>query len=457
MTAPIRVSLLRRSGEEIYYMQYRHPVTGGKIRRSTGREDRRGAERAAARWESVLREGREVACGRMPWETFRERYEAEVLSGLADRTFAKAVGVFSVFERQMRPAKLASVTAEVLSAYATRLRELQRAETTIKGHLAHLRAALAWAVRQGWLPAVPKIPPVRRARRSKVMRGRPVTPEEFQRMLAAVPATLLPKGVRVKPHRRQPLVDSWRFLLHGLWLSGLRLDEAVGLTWHPSEGVSVHDLDGPEPMFLVPAHAEKAHTDRILPMAPEFAEWLRKIPHESRTGHVFNPLTRRHRYGLRPTSHHVGTLITRIGRMAGVIVDRREMTDEEGCPFTRLKHASAHDLRRSFGERWASRVMPAVLKELMRHESIDTTLKYYVGRNARATATVLWEAHRAIQAAATSTPASDESPESPDEAPNKPPPDKSSPPRDPPPKDLPPPSLGANLGANSEFPDSRSS
>ena len=61
----------------------------------------------------------------------------------------------------------------------------------------------------------------------------------------------------------------------------------------------------------------------------------------------------------------------------------------------KVKYASAHDLRRSFGERWATRVMPQVLQELMRHESIETTLRYYVGPNAQATAAVLWEAHRA--------------------------------------------------------------
>jgi hypothetical protein len=38
--------------------------------------------------------------------------------------------------------------------------------------------------------------------------------------------------------------------------------------------------------------------------------------------------------------------------------------------------------------------MPQVLMELMRHESIDTTLRYYVGRNAQQTASVLWGAHK---------------------------------------------------------------
>ena len=56
-----------------------------------------------------------------------------------------------------------------------------------------------------------------------------------------------------------------------------------------------------------------------------------------------------------------------------------------------VKFASAHDLRRSFGERWASRLMPQVLKELMRHESIETTLNFYVGRNAQTTARAIWD------------------------------------------------------------------
>ena len=58
----------------------------------------------------------------------------------------------------------------------------------------------------------------------------------------------------------------------------------------------------------------------------------------------------------------------------------------------KLKWASAHDLRRSFGERWAARIMPQQLMELMRHESIETTMRYYVGRNAQKTAEALWVA-----------------------------------------------------------------
>jgi hypothetical protein len=53
----------------------------------------------------------------------------------------------------------------------------------------------------------------------------------------------------------------------------------------------------------------------------------------------------------------------------------------------------------------------------MRHESIDTTMLYYVGRNAKATAAVLWEAEKQAMGA-TSGAASQETPTaSPQQAP----------------------------------------
>ncbi len=54
------------------------------------------------------------------------------------------------------------------------------------------------------------------------------------------------------------------------------------------------------------------------------------------------------------------------------------------------KFASAHDLRRSFGTRWAKRVMPAVLQKLMRHSAIETTLRYYADLDVDDLAADLW-------------------------------------------------------------------
>ena len=67
-------------------------------------------------------------------------------------------------------------------------------------------------------------------------------------------------------------------------------------------------------------------------------------------------------------------------------------------------------MRRSFGERWSTKIMPQVLKELMRHEDIATTMRYYVGRNAQNIAKALWGA---VGKAGKSTAAGTSSPNAP--------------------------------------------
>ena len=44
----------------------------------------------------------------------------------------------------------------------------------------------------------------------------------------------------------------------------------------------------------------------------------------------------------------------------------------------------------AFGTRWASKVMPAVLRRLMRHSAIATTMTYYVDLDADEVAGELW-------------------------------------------------------------------
>jgi integrase len=87
----------------------------------------------------------------------------------------------------------------------------------------------------------------------------------------------------------------------------------------------------------------------------------------------------------------IGRTISKFGKAAGVVVDERQRGGK-----TIRKFASAHDLRRAFDQRWAAKVMPTVLRELMRHSSINTTMAYYVGTNAEATADVEWAAEGTI-------------------------------------------------------------
>ncbi len=83
----------------------------------------------------------------------------------------------------------------------------------------------------------------------------------------------------------------------------------------------------------------------------------------------------------------VSKAIAELGEAANVKVDEKT-SKEKGQPGVPV-WASAHDLRRAFGFRWSRRVNSMVLKELMRHASVTTTEKYYVGVQADETAAFL--------------------------------------------------------------------
>ena len=373
----ITVHVVEYPNRKNLVMRYVDPFTGKQKTKSASTNKRRDAEKLAAKWEAELREGRYNEPSKATWEDFRERYEDEVLSGHAEGTGQRVSAAFNMLERIISPKRLAGVTAARLSYFQAELRKMDRTENTIKTHLAHIVAALRWAVRQKMLHELPQVDRPRRAKGSKVMKGRPITLEEFERMLAKVEAVV---GPEVAP--------SWKQYLRGLWLSGLRLSESLKLTWDDDRQLRV-DFDGRRPMLRIRAESEKGHRDRLLPMSPEFAEFLAAVPDCERRGRVCRIQAQRD-LGRPLTSRHVSTVVSRIGKAAGVKVSTNPKTDK-------VKFASAHDLRRSFGERWAARLMPQQLMELMRHESIDTTMKYYVGRNAERTADALWEAHEAHQ------------------------------------------------------------
>jgi integrase len=371
---PITVTVFRFGARPFLYMQYTNPVTEKKVSRSTGTSNRKEAQKIAAKWEAELQEGRYAKPASTTWAQFRQRYAEEVLPSLAEKTQSKINTVLDAVERIVGPNKLRALDASQLSLFQAKLRKGGRAETTIDGYLAHLSAALQWAVDIGLLPTVPTMPkPERTKSGSKMMKGRAPTGEEFDRMLEKVESVVGPKAAA-----------SWRHYLRALWWSGLRLEESLELYWDRQDRLCV-DLSLRRPMLRVRAELEKGHQDRLLPIAPEFAEMLLATPEAERHGRVFR-LRPRRAHGERLTTCRVSRIVSDIGEAAGVRVN----VDQKG----KVKFASAHDLRRAFGERWARRpgITPQVLMELMRHESIETTMRFYVEPNAEATADVLWAA-----------------------------------------------------------------
>lgn len=371
MNNDIEVRTTKYSDRKYWLMYYIDPVTEKRVSKSTKRTTQRDAERVAAEWERELRTGCHTVDARMTWADFRIRVEREKLPGLAVQTRRAYSLAMDSIEKHINSKRLVSLTAATLSTYQHRLRSTGVREATIANRLRHIKALLRWAESLNFIGKAPKIVMPKRAR-GKGMRGRPITTEEFDRMIDAVPK------IRKKDAMK------WKHYLRGLWLSGLRLAESLAVSWDPDAAFSI-DLSGRHPRFRIWAEAQKSNKDELLPMAPDFAEFLLATPKNEREGYVFDMTTRRS-LGNADVAR-VGRIISKIGQEAVVVVEK----NNQGAT---IKYGSAHDLRRAFGTRWASCVSAATLKTLMRHASIETTMAYYVGMTADSVADELWKLHR---------------------------------------------------------------
>lgn len=365
----IKVLVTKREGRKFLMAYYIDPITGKQKFRSTKTTVKRDADKFAGKWEDELRNGRYKSPSKITWEEFTDRFILEYCSGLAENTRSKYNTAFTQFQKHTNVTRLQEVDASLVSIFVTGYRATDSEESTLASRLRHLKAAFRWAQSLGLMNEAPSIKMPKRAKGQTLMKGRPLTMEELERMIAKVPQVC-----------GDDVAHGWTRLLWGLWYSGLRLSESVNLYWDGWKGIVVQ-LDTRRPMLMIPADAEKGNKDRLLPITPDFARFLQETPVEQRTGRVFQVLTKTGR----PTTNvpTIGKRIADIGTEAGV-----KVKDDNG----KLKFASAHDLRRAFGQRWSRKVMPAVLMELMRHDSINTTMKFYVGTQAECIADQLWEA-----------------------------------------------------------------
>ena len=396
----IKVHVTKYPDRNNYVMRYADPITGKRVARSTGTTKHRDAIKAAAKWEAELREGRYAAPSRMTWEGFRDKYENEIVSGMAESSQEKVGYVLDVLERTINPQRLRDITAARLSYFTAEIRKGQKLKgrkqkpvspATVDAYLRTVRAMLNQAVAWKFLAEAPEIRFETRPEDGKA-KGRALVGEEFDRLLVAIEKIV-----------GADEVAEWSRYLHGLWLSGLRLGESLRLYWDrrdsPTADYLEVDLTGRRPMMVIPAKSQKSKKDTLLPITPDFAAFLAQTPVDERRGPVFNPGAHRRHEGHERRVERVSNTIAAAGRKAGIVVN--------DCG----KCASAHDLRRSFGMRWAAKVMPHVLMQLMRHRQISTTMAYYAGRDAEAVADLLWSEKGNIPGNTAQNEASKETPE----------------------------------------------
>lgn len=384
-------------------LQLRWKDDDGKWKQQATEETRRReAERLADMKAKELDAG--VSRFALDWHDFCQRYKSERLCMLRPNSRSDWRTASELYGHFMKPETVRDLTANEISKFIAELRkpyvytkgkEIHTKHFTqdrIAKFLGEIRRALTWAAKIRLIDDVPFIAiPTKRS--SSVMHARPVTTEEFERMLAAVPAVVadrLKAAFKRANEKRfvellaleKAMVASWTDALNKYWLSGFRLEEATNMSWDQPDVHCIEGIDRMRPKLRIRSEFEKGKRDRLYPLTPDFVEYLRRTPAPERTGLLINPLTSKGRTTSKTT---IGRMISDIGKEAKVVVDIDPLTKKR-------KLASAHDLRRSFGTRWAPLVKPITLQHLMRHESITTTMKFYVDQDATGTADEVWEA-----------------------------------------------------------------
>ena len=375
------VRILKRKTKAFWVFRWKNRASRYQERLSDVpvNQPREKALRAAVLFELALTAGRVM----LTWQEAADRYEDQRMSERASGTAENWRSTRRLVEQIAKPAMVEDFSTELVDVFRSGLRRRKQSAATIAGHLRYLRSFLRWCKTKGYIAEVPTIEMPSGSTRK---RSRNITLEEFERIVAVVPI--------VRPRYQ----EGWIALLHGLWESGLRIEELISLHW--TEGDVVIDLTQRLPGFRFNKQKNKKEGQWI-PMTPQFFERFIQNA-RNRTGFVF-PV-----WSLKGEQVNVKTatrVIGEFGVQAGVVTGKhskpRTITRvNKGGKRVKLttadKFATSHDIgRRAFSTRHAH-LGQWQLAALMRHESPRTTQQFYVGDQALAVAAQLWASDKSV-------------------------------------------------------------
>lgn len=340
MNQEINVIVVKRKGLN-HYLRYNDPVDGKRREKTSGTTSMKAALRAAGEWQAELNANGAASPGLMRWEQFREEFSDNYLAHYSYSYARNVEGSLNVIEELMSPDTLARITEKWLARFHLLAKKREISGYTVGKYFQHLRTAMKWAKEQGIIKALPTFPKQTRLahKGGKHMKGRPVTGGEFDRMLAVVERAIVlrvagkgVKGGKSKPKaeptpakllKAKSAADSLRHLMRGLWLSGLRIGEALSLTWDQwADGIRVQVDEDKDVCLLIDSEDQKNRQTQVYPVVDDFADFLLKTPKEQRVGFVFNVFQSSGVISRRPDT--VSGWITDIGQATKVKVDEKD-------------------------------------------------------------------------------------------------------------------------------------
>lgn len=475
---------LRRSDRNGYVLKFYCPIRRQRIRKNCGTRDQREARRILRECRERLLNGQylesegaitsinevkspprrvvpdsENKPASKSWQECYERYREHRKPRIRKKSLLDALSRLQISERILEGYRQdhnlseglpmsECVTLDMLEYLQDRLlagdecRFDVRSPSTVNGMMGAVMAFVRFSHRHGWVDSVPA---VQKLKVDDVMKGRPITGEEFERMLKTTPLIV-----------GQDSSPSWEFTLRILWESGFRVGDVMDFSWDDERHIHPRwpARTGHHPTIVVPSSQKNGRSQEI-PMVPGLETLLNSVAKSGRTGWVVNPLPMQYeikadsdwfrptiadlrdlseRYSNRSiaaafgvsdtmvrkwlaedgirrevefrqdtgaitaeeidsvrrsaqrssnhaarrttsrlTKERVSRIIAMIGEKAGIVV--RQADTRTGH---RVKHASAHDLRRGCAQRLINAGISAeTLKIILRHRDFVTTEKFY--------------------------------------------------------------------------------
>ncbi len=332
-----------------------------------------------------------------------------------------------------------------------------RLPTTVNSVMGDVMAFARYCYKHDWIA---KVPPIDDLDEEEVTRGRAITGEEFDRMIACTAKVV-----------GEPAADSWHFLLRVLWESGFRIADVLNFYW--DDETKIHprwaDRRREHSTMVIPSTQKNGKFDEI-PMLPGLEALLSPIPDSQRTGRVVKlepveyQVPGRKKGAFSPSAKDLEKLIADYSNCsiaaacnvseqtvrnwlrklglerrdairyygepvpADLVAAARKRSQRRRSRWTvlskdrvsrivsaigedagvvvrqpdeerriRIKFASAHDLRRSLAERLYNKGMSAeTLMVIMRHRDFATTRKFYQAKKRAESAAA--EVHKLLGA-----------------------------------------------------------
>jgi integrase len=152
-----------------------------------------------------------------------------------------------------------------------------RSPTSVNTMMGAVMAFVRYCNRHGWIK---QVPPLSKLSVDEVMKGRPLTTEEYELMLETTSSVV-----------GENSSESWNFVLQIIWESAFRIGDVMNFSWDDER--KIHPVwphrKGQHPTLIIPS-SQKNGKNQEIPMLPGLQQLLNEVPKKERSGWVVNPL-----------------------------------------------------------------------------------------------------------------------------------------------------------------------